>query len=160
MVKVLFVCMGNICRSPMAEGVFRHQVESAGLAAHFEIDSAGTHSYHIGAQPDSRGQETALRRGVDLSGLRGRQIQNEDFERFDYVIAMDEDNRSLLVSRNAATEYESRIRLFLEFAPYLELKEVPDPYYGSAGGFEQVMDMVEEASRGLLEAIRREHRLD
>lgn len=155
-VSVLFVCMGNICRSPTAHGVFRHMVSQEGLDAVVTIDSAGTHAYHVGNPPDERAQQTAMGRGIEMSDLRARQVAAVDFERFDYVIAMDRDNFSILDELCPAT-HKSRLRLFMEFAPDFGASEVPDPYYGGPRGFEQVFDMVEEASRGLLEEIRRVH---
>jgi protein-tyrosine phosphatase len=150
--RVLFVCMGNICRSPTAEGVFKHFVLERGLAAQIESDSAGTHDYHIGAPPDVRAQAAALRRGYDLSPLRARQVTPEDFAVFDYVLAMDEANRSAL-RQLCPAQYRERIRLFLEFAPEAGRREVPDPYYGGAQGFEEVLDLVESAALGLLRQI-------
>lgn len=152
MTRVLFVCMGNICRSPTAEGVFRHVVEQAGLADAVHIDSAGTHDYHIGNPPDARAQAAAARRGYDLSGLRARQVGGTDFAAFDFVIAMDEHNRSLLL-RQCPPEHRAKVRLFLEFAEGEVPAEVPDPYYGGPQGFEQVLDLVENAARGLLREI-------
>ncbi len=155
-IRVLFCCMGNICRSPTAQGVFSKLVMDEGLSHLIEIDSAGTHAYHIGEPPDTRARQTAQRRGIDLSRQRARRAIAEDFERFDYVLAMDEDNRRSLLAI-CPPGFESRLRLFMDYAPHLERHEVPDPYYGGANGFEAVFDMVEEAARGLLEAIRREH---
>ena len=155
-VSVLFVCMGNICRSPTAHGVFRKLVEEAGLQDRIEIDSSGTHAYHVGKAPDPRAQETARRRGLELGDLRARQVSQEDFERFDYILAMDEENQYSL-SLICPLEHQQKLRLFMEFAPEWGVREVPDPYYGGATGFEQVFDMVEEACRGLLEHIRREN---
>lgn len=151
--RVLFVCMGNICRSPTAEGVFRHLVGQQGLAEKIIIDSAGTHDYHIGNPPDARSQAAAARRGYDLSSLRARQVTIEDFTGFDYVLAMDDANLRLL-QQQCPDEYRGRLKLFLEFAKDRELREVPDPYYGGAQGFAQVLDLVENAARGLLEHIR------
>lgn len=150
--------MGNICRSPTAQGVFAKLVADSGLAGSIEIDSAGTHAYHVGEAPDERAQETARRRGIDLSRQRARRATSEDFEAFDYLLAMDRDNYELM-RRVCPPRHglERRLRLFMEFAPDLRLSEVPDPYYGGANGFERVFDMVEEAGRGLLEEIRREH---
>jgi protein-tyrosine phosphatase len=148
---VLFVCMGNICRSPTAEGVFRHHVAAAGLADRFEIDSAGTHAYHVGEPPDKRAQQAAARRGFSLADIRARRVVPEDFERFHHIIVMDQDNLVLLHER-ADAENRSKIRLFLEYTSGPET-EVPDPYYGGAIGFERVLDLVEDASRGLLEAL-------
>lgn len=158
-VKVLFVCMGNICRSPMAEGAFRQILEGVGLAEQIYVDSAGTHSYHIGAPPDARGQATAQRRGVDLRGLRARQVSETDLTEFDYVLAMDRENFANLVGLSPDTELQRRIHLFLDFAPDLPEREVPDPYYGGPTGFERVMNLVEAAGQGLLTQIRQQHRL-
>ena len=151
--SVLFVCMGNICRSPTAEGVFRHLVEEGGLSDHIEIDSAGTHAYHINEPPDRRATAAAERRGYSLTAIRARRVAGTDFERFDYIIAMDRDNVERLVEQ-AEVEHHDKIRLFLEFANAQE-DEVPDPYYGGAAGFERVLDLVEDASRGLLEMLRK-----
>jgi protein-tyrosine phosphatase len=156
MIRVLFVCLGNICRSPTAEGVFRKLVVEEGWAERIEIDSAGTHAYHVGAAPDARAQAAARRRGVDLSALRGRQARAQDFERFDYVLAMDRENRDNLLAI-CPGGLEHKLRLYMEFAPGRAEDEVPDPYYGGPGGFDRVLDMVEEAARGLLEDIRRRH---
>ena len=158
MVKVLFVCLGNICRSPTAEGVFRQAVERAGLGTEFEIDSAGTHAYHIGEPPDSRAQEAAARRGVDLSGLRGRRASTEDIREFDYVLAMDQENFENLQAI-CPPEYSGRVQLFMEFAAGRAEREVPDPYFGGGGGFDRVLDMIEDASEGLLRHIREQRGL-
>ncbi len=155
-VKVLFVCMGNICRSPTAEAVFRARVEEAGLSDAIRIDSAGTHDYHIGEPPDTRTQRAALKRGYDMSALRGRQVERADFGRFDYVLAMDNANLSIL-ERLRPADADSHLGLFLEFAARHSEREVPDPYYGGADGFERVLDMVEDASAGLLRHIRERH---
>lgn len=146
--SVLFVCMGNICRSPTAEGVFRHYVNEAGLGDEIKVDSAGTHAYHVGEPPDRRAAEAANRRGVSLDGIRARRVANEDFERFDHVIAMDELNLVTLMDR-APEEHHGKIRLFLSYTDGSET-EVPDPYYGGAAGFERVLDLVEDASRAML----------
>jgi protein-tyrosine phosphatase len=152
-IKVLFVCMGNICRSPTAHGVFRQLVIDENLVEYIEIDSAGTHAYHVGNPPDSRAQQTAHSRGIDLSDLTARQARSEDFHEFDYVLAMDTDNfRGLKAICPAGRE--ERLYMFLDFAPNVKAKEVPDPYYGGPSGFEKVFDMVDEASRGLLEDIK------
>ena len=156
-VSVLFVCMGNICRSPAAEGVFRHFVEQAGLAARIETDSAGTHAYHRNEPADRRAQAAAERRGYSLADIRARRIQADDFERFDYILAMDNDNLDLL-KEQAEPEQHDKLRLLLEFSSAKEV-EVPDPYYGGASGFERVLDLVEDASRGLLETLKGNHRL-
>lgn len=150
-INVLFVCMGNICRSPTAEGVFRHHVEKAGLSDRFLIDSAGTHAYHVGEPADRRARAAAERRGMSLEGIHARRVAAEDYERFDYIVAMDEDNLARL-REEAPEEHSAQIRLFLEFTEGSE-SEVPDPYYGGAAGFERVLDLVEEASRGLLETL-------
>jgi protein-tyrosine phosphatase len=152
--RVLFVCMGNICRSPTAQGVFGKVLEREGLQAVIGADSAGTHAYHAGEPPDVRAQEAALRRGIDLSDLRARLVEPEDFFRFEYVLAMDQENYrnlSVICPRGA----ENRLMLFMEFAPHLQTREVPDPYYGGKSGFERVFDMIEAASEGLLADIRR-----
>jgi protein-tyrosine phosphatase len=157
-VKVLFVCMGNICRSPTAHGVFRRLVEEAGLADQIEIDSAGTHAYHVGEPPDSRAQETARRRGIDLSDLRARRATSEDFAFYDYVLAMDQENyHALSAICPEGQGLEKRLTLLMDYAPQARMREVPDPYYGGSGGFERVFDMVEEAAQGLLESIRHRH---
>jgi low molecular weight protein-tyrosine phosphatase len=155
-VKVLFVCMGNICRSPTAEGVFTKRVQAANLVDQIEIDSAGTHAYHVGEQPDPRSQKTALKRGVDLSPLRARRAVTEDFDAFDYVLAMDRDNERGLQAI-CPPGFEYKLQLFLSYAPNLEYDEVPDPYYGGPNGFEQVLDMIEEAADGLLQDIELRH---
>lgn len=155
MIKVLFVCMGNICRSPTAEGVFRHMVEQIESGHRIAIDSAGTHAYHVGNPPDTRSQDAALRRNIDLSSQRARRVSSDDFLEFDYVIAMDESNKDDLLSICPAG-YEERIYLFLDFAD-AEESEVPDPYYGQGRGFEIVLNLVEDASAGLLKHIRENH---
>lgn len=152
-VSILFCCMGNICRSPTAEAVFRSYVEQAGLHERIRIDSAGTHDYHIGAAPDARTQMAAKQRGYDMSKLRGRQAEAGDFARFDYVLAMDEANLAIL-QRLRPRDARSHLGLFLEFAERHAEREVPDPYYGGAEGFERVLDMVEDAAAGLLRHIR------
>lgn len=146
--------MGNICRSPTAEGVFRHLAEQTGLLAQLEIDSAGTHDYHVGSRPDDRAQEAARRRGYDLSGLRARQVSDQDFERFDYILAMDQENLASL-KRRCPPEHRHKLRLYLSFSERFAGQEVPDPYYGGRQGFDLVLDMVEDAAQGLLEEIRR-----
>ena len=156
MIKVLFVCLGNICRSPTAEGVFRHLVEREGLSDHIEIDSAGTAAYHVGQPPDGRSQEAARLRGIDLSRQRARQARPEDIENFDYVLAMDDQNHANLLAISAP-DTAHKVQLFLDFAPDEPNKSVPDPYYGQGNGFEIVLDMIEEASQGLLSEIRTRH---
>jgi len=153
--SILFVCMGNICRSPTAEGIFRHIVEQQGLSDSFTLDSAGTHAYHVGAPPDHRAQETAESRGIDLSDLRGRKVTVNDFETFDYVLAMDKDNLNSLKDLYPSAK-DSQLKLFLDFASDLNFDEVPDPYYGGTKGFEKVFDMLENASKGLINHIKEE----
>jgi protein-tyrosine phosphatase len=151
-IAVLFVCMGNICRSPTAEGVFRHLVEQAGLLDNIDIDSAGTHAYHVGSAPDLRAQETALRHHINLSAQRARRVTIDDFSVFDYIIAMDQDNRTDLLAI-CPRPYQDRVHLFLDFANSAE-REVPDPYYGQGQGFEKVITLVSQASQGLLAEIK------
>lgn len=153
---ILFVCMGNICRSPSAEAAFRRLVETEGADLNVLIDSAGTHAYHVGSPPDRRSHAAALRRGLDLSTQRARRVASEDFERFDLLLAMDEENLALLETRCPPVHRE-KLRLFLEFGTSGE-RNVPDPYYGGEKGFEQVLDLVEDAARGLLEELRRRRR--
>lgn len=153
--SVLFVCMGNICRSPTAEGVFRYFVAEAGLQSSIHIDSAGTHAYHVNEPPDRRARAAAARRGYSLDQIRARRVETSDFERFDFVIAMDRDNLALLTGQSEVV-YHDKIHLFLEFAQ-AGVDEVPDPYYGGAAGFERVLDLVEDASRGLLETLQSTH---
>ena len=145
--------MGNICRSPTAEGVFRHKVQQAGMSERVDIDSAGTHAYHVGEPPDSRAQKAASSRGFDLSAQRARRVQPTDMVEYDYVIAMDESNYQDLHSI-CPSGYEDRIKLFLEFGQKFNEREVPDPYYGGKNGFEIVLDLVEDAAEGLLTDIQ------
>lgn len=157
MKRVLFVCTGNICRSPTAEGVFTKFVADAGLKDAVDIDSAGTHAYHIGDPPDRRSQAAARVRGYELGHLRGRQVERSDFNEFDYVIAMDKWNLEILESM-CPRGRSHVVKLFLrDFAPHLGVAEVPDPYYGGPDGFERVLDMIEDASRGLLAIIQEEN---
>jgi protein-tyrosine phosphatase len=149
--RILFVCMGNICRSPTAEGVFAYLLREQAPDLTVEIDSAGTHDYHVGAAPDPRTTAAALRRGIDLSQLRARVIELEDFERFDLILAMDEQNRDELWRR--APDHRERIRLVMEYAPQAARRVVPDPYYGGPQGFEEVLDLLTEASEGLLREL-------
>ncbi|WP_019624260.1 low molecular weight protein-tyrosine-phosphatase [Thioalkalivibrio thiocyanoxidans] len=158
-IRVLMVCLGNICRSPMAHGVFETRVRDRGLDSCIEVDSAGTAGYHIGARPDPRAREEARRRGYDLDHLRARQLEAEDFEHFDYILTMDEANyRNALEIRPGGAR--ARLHRFLEFAQEHPEREVPDPYYGGADGFVHVMDLVEAASDGLLDHVCREHALE
>jgi len=156
-VKVLFVCMGNICRSPSAEGYFQHIVKEAGLGDKIITDSAGTHAYHIGSPPDTRAQAAANKRGIDLSALRGRKVERDDFKTFDYVLAMDNSNFSDLEDVVGASA--DNLFMFLKFAEHFSENEVPDPYYGGDQGFEHVLDLIEDASKGLLEDIKSKHSL-
>ena len=156
MVKVLFVCLGNICRSPLAAGVFRRLVVSEGLEDRIAADSAGTHGYHVGEAPDERARAAARRRGIDIGGLSARRVRRGDFTEFDYVLAMDRGNYRELV-RLCPPGAPARLGLYLDFAPDLGGREVPDPYYGGADGFERVLDMVEAAAHGLITHIRRSH---
>jgi protein-tyrosine phosphatase len=153
MVRILFVCMGNICRSPTAEGVFRRAVRQEGLEETVHVDSAGTHDYHVGDPPDARAQQAAANRGYDLSVLRGRQVAERDFEHFDLILAMDMDNLRHL-KRKCPPEHHHKVRLLLSFSRRYPNLDVPDPYFGGSGGFEQVLDMVEDAVRGLVREIR------
>lgn len=156
MVKVLFVCLGNICRSPTAEGVFRDLVRREGLAERIGTDSCGTGAWHTGDAPDPRAQEEARRRGIDITDLRARKISTSDFDTFDYILAMDDRNQRDLTA--VATDVgRGKIRLMMSFAPDFGVREVPDPYYGGADGFRDVFDMIEAASQGLLADIRTRH---
>jgi protein-tyrosine phosphatase len=157
MPQVLFVCMGNICRSPTAHAVFREQVRERGLIEQFVIDSAGTHDFHIGREPDKRSIETAAEQGLDMTDLRARQVQQVDFEQFDYVVAMDQQNLSAL--QNSCPEaYLGRLSLLLDWTDGWGT-EVPDPYYGGAEGFTHVLEMVTSACGCLLEHMVAEHTL-
>ena len=150
--KVLFVCMGNICRSPTAEGVFRKMAADQ-LSIEVTVDSAGTHAYHRKEPPDRRAQAAAERRGFDLSKQRARVLMDDDFRNFDYVIGMDADNLEKLQDR-CPDEYQNKVSLFMSFAPDSDYTEVPDPYFGGPAGFEKVLDLVEQASQGLIEEIK------
>lgn len=153
MTKVLFVCMGNICRSPSAEGVFTALVADKGLSDEFNIDSCGTIDHHTGEAPDERAQKTAVGRGIDISGLRARQYHALDFEGFDYIIAMDYDNFRVLL-HDCNPKFRHKIHLFCTFSKNRNEEEIPDPYYGGTDGFEDVYDLVEDASEGLLAVIQ------
>ncbi len=148
-VSVLFVCMGNICRSPTAHGVFRHMVQKAGLADRIRVDSCGTHGYHRGSPPDERSQAHAARRGYDLSDLRARQLRASDFETHDLILVMDWDNLAE-VQAECPPEHQHKVRRFTEYCTRHDSPVVPDPYYGGAGGFEGVLDLVEDAAEGVL----------
>jgi protein-tyrosine phosphatase len=152
---VLFVCLGNICRSPTAEGVFRKLVEDRGLAAAFQIDSAGTSGWHRGEPPDPRSQQEALRHGIDLSRQRSRPVLPQDFQQFDYIVAMDSANLHELRKRCPAN-LQTRLHRLTAFAPDLGINDVPDPYYGGEKGFEAVFNIVRAGAEGLLEAIERD----
>ncbi len=151
--QVLFVCLGNICRSPTAHGVFAQVVSDAGLQSQVLVDSAGTGAWHIGEAPDGRATQAARERGYDLSPLRARQVAIADFERFDYILAMDRTNLMHLEAL-APEDYSGHLSLFLDFHPNSSEREVPDPYYGGDDGFNRVLDLVEAASRGLLQSLR------
>lgn len=151
--SLLFVCMGNICRSPTAHGVMRARIEQAGLAHRITVDSAGTHNYHPGEAPDRRSRQHALQRGYDLSDLRARQVCDQDFSRHDLILAMDWDNLSELQAR-CPPQHAGKLRRLTEFCRRHRAEVVPDPYYGGAAGFDAVLDLVEDASEGLLEHLR------
>ncbi len=157
-VRVLFVCMGNICRSPLAEAVFRHQVRERGLEHAFRIESAGTSGYHDGAAPDRRSTETAHGRGIALRG-RSRRVRADDLHSFDYVVAMDAENERELRALAAGTGGGARIHRLREWDPEADDGDVPDPYYGGPDGFERVHDIVERASAAFLRHLLREHAL-
>lgn len=156
-VSVLFVCMGNICRSPTAEGMFRKLQQELAPDLEIHIDSAGTHAYHIGDPPDPRSRSAALKRGIDIGGHRGRQVTVEDFHVFDYVLAMDSANLKRL-ERLQPQGSRAELRLLLEYSEALDALDVPDPYYGGSRGFEEVLDLVEAGGRGLLQEILRRHK--
>ena len=155
--KILFVCLGNICRSPTAEAVFRAVAAREAPELMIEVDSAGTAGYHIGEPPDLRTRQAAIRRGYDMSPLRARIVEPRDFEEFDLILAMDRENLGVLHHR-APAHTRDRVRLFLEFAPNATVTEVPDPYYGGPNGFEEVLDLVEAATQGLLQHLRQRSR--
>lgn len=152
--RVLFVCMGNICRSPMAEGVFRHLVRQSGLDDVVRVDSAGTHAFHAGEAPDKRAQTLAAKRGYDITTLRARRVRDKDFEEYDLILAMDWDNLSLL-QQQAPKHAHHKLQLLMRFATEHESATIPDPYYGNQQGFEQALDFIEDACAGLLEVARR-----
>ncbi|RUR32417.1 low molecular weight phosphotyrosine protein phosphatase [Vreelandella andesensis] len=152
MKRVLFVCLGNICRSPTAEGVFWHAVEKAGLSSHVSVDSCGVGNWHVGKAPDTRAQVAALQRGIDISNLRARQLSASDFLEFDYVLGMDRDNLEAMRALQPSNS-RAHVGLFLDFADMPE-SEVPDPYYGGDEGFESVLTLIEAASAGLIAQLR------
>ncbi|WP_299069919.1 low molecular weight protein-tyrosine-phosphatase [Accumulibacter sp.] len=152
MIKVLFVCMGNICRSPTAEGVFRHFLREKNLDGQIEVDSAGTHGYHVGEAPDQRTQRAAASRNYDLSSMRARKVAAQDLAYFDLVLAMDHNNLDVL-RRICPPDKHDRLGLFMSYSKNFDDDEVPDPYYGLGHGFDLVLDMVEDAANGLLESL-------
>ena len=156
-IGVLFVCMGNICRSPTADGVFQSMVDEQGLSDQIIVDSAGTHSYHIGSPPDLRSQHMAQSRGVDLTGLRARQFESDDFLDFDFLLAMDHANLSNMSSLRP-DKARAQLELMLHYSEKFKQKEVPDPYFGN-DGFELVFDMISDASEGLLRHIKKQFSL-
>ena len=156
-IQVLFVCMGNICRSPTAHGVFQTLVDEQGLTQRIRVDSAGTHSYHIGSPPDPRSQATAFRRGIDLSGLRARRFASGDFLEFDYLLAMDNNNLADMLAIKP-DDADASAELMLVYSERFKQREIPDPYFGD-DGFDLVFDMIDDAARGLLQQIRRQHDL-
>ena len=155
MIKVLFVCMGNICRSPTAEGVFRQFLRKKKLDGRVEVDSAGTHGYHVGEAPDQRTQRAAASRGYDLSNMRARKVAPQDLDYFDLILAMDHNNLEVLKRICPPEKYE-RLGLFMTYAKKFDDDEVPDPYYGLGHGFDLVLDMVEDAANGLIESIEKQ----
>ena len=156
--SVLFVCLGNICRSPTAEGIFKHKLNQTELSDLVFVDSAGTSAHHVGESPDPRAQEEAKRVGYDLSFIRSRQVRDVDFHEFDLLVAMDDSNFYNLQDLDPEPEYHDKIKLFLaDYAPHLPKREVPDPYYGGKQGFVEVIELIEAASDGLIEHIRKLH---
>lgn len=153
MKRILFVCTGNICRSPTAHGIAHHWAAKLGMHGELEIDSAGTHAYHDGEPPDPRAQRAAKRRGYELSRLRARPVLPEDFERFDLIIAMDK-GHMVWLRRQCPSEHHHKLAMFLSFAERFQAGDVPDPYYGGEDGFEQVLDMCEDAVQGILDKYR------
>ncbi len=156
MIRVLFVCLGNICRSPTAQGVFESLIAAEGLGNAIGADSAGTGAYHLGQPPDHRATAAAALRGIDLSNYRARQVMGQDFHDFHLVLAMDRSNQ-VAMTGIVPKGREDRLGMFLDFAPELAIDEVPDPYYGGGGGFERVLDIIEAGSRGLLSQIRTQY---
>ncbi len=152
--KVLFVSMGNLCRSPSAEGVFRSLIDEAGLSELVMVDSAGTHSFHIGEAPDVRAQQAARKRGYDLSGIRVRQVTADDFREFDLILAMDWENLSAL-QQMCPKLYRHKLMLLMRFSNEFEEATVPDPYYGSPEGFGKMLDYIEDACQGVFEQVRK-----
>jgi protein-tyrosine phosphatase len=157
-VKVLFVCAGNLCRSPMSQGTFEKCVREAGLEGQIIVDSAGTHTYYVDSPPDNRAQAVAQQRGYDLSRQRARRVTASDFFEFDHIVAMDDSNFAYLMSI-CPPPLQHKLSLFMNFANFRLGSEIPDPYYGDRKGFERVLDLIEPAAAGLLRTIRRRHRL-
>ena len=155
MVRVLFVCLGNICRSPIAQGVFENVVRREGLEEEVFVDSAGTGAWNVGHAPDERAQRSAGLRGLDLSTQRARRVTLDDCQSFDYILTMDEENYRAVAA--LCREGSAKVRPFLDYAPNHGEREVPDPYYGGPEGFEHVLDLIEEASEGFLQNIRKQH---
>ena len=155
MIKVLFVCLGNICRSPTAHGIFAHQVDEAGLFDAIMVDSAGTSGWHKGAKPDSRAMAEARRQGYDLSFIRSRAVSDADFAEQDYILAMDQNNLSDLLDR-CPDEHQHKVKLFLDYSVGGG-REVPDPYYGGDDGFVEVLRLVEQSGQALLDHLRQQH---
>ncbi len=153
MIKVLFVCTGNICRSPTAEGLFRHMLEINGLTETIAADSAGTHGYHVGEPPDARSIKAAAARGIDIGAQRARRVRPEDFNAFDMILAMDRGHLAHLKALQPPST-RAEVNLFLDFHPSNKLKDVPDPYYGGENGFEEVLDLAEAACTELIAALR------
>lgn len=153
MKRILFVCLGNICRSPTAEAVFKKHLSEAGMDQEISVDSCGTGAWHVGHSPDQRTIEAASNRGYDLSELRARKLVAEDFKRFDYILAMDTRNLADILKKSPS-DFSGKIQLFLDYAPQTNVIEVPDPYYGGEQGFERVLDLVEQASKGLVKALK------
>lgn len=157
MIKVLFICMGNICRSPTAEVVFRHQAKIAGLEKTILVDSAGTHDYHTGESPDGRAQKLAKQHGYDMKGLRARQFNAEDFNTFHYILSMDKHNLAIL-NYVCPPQHKYKLGMLMEYSrKFSEYEEVPDPYFGGYQGFERVLKMIEDAGEGLLHKISKKN---
>ncbi len=151
-IHILFVCLGNICRSSMAEGILRSLAEQTSTGNNYIIDSAGTGAWHVGCAPDGRAQSTARARGIDISSQRARQINRRDFERFDHILAMDHSNFSELIDK-APVNYANKVRLFLDYLPGHHIRDVPDPYYGGPEGFEEAFDLIEQACKAFLKEL-------
>ncbi|MCB9996007.1 MAG: low molecular weight phosphotyrosine protein phosphatase [Rhodospirillales bacterium] len=152
---VLFVCTGNICRSPTAEGVFRHYAAQQGLSGHLHIDSAGTHGYHVGEPPDSRAIAAALARGVDMNDLRARKFSPADYGDFDLILAMDSGHHNI-ITRQIPNDARAQVALFMDYAPQAGSRDVPDPYYGGTAEFEYALDLVEQGVQGLIDHVRQQ----